>query len=289
MNSPFVKISEDTWQTLQYDAGVLLSEYDITDPLAEPDSEDIIATTTGGFNLKHTVNYKDLAEDIDNVPNGMKEFMAVDNYEITLDFTSIKFNKDNLEWSLGAADTVEMSGGVQKIVPRNNLKQSDFKTIWLVLPLMQGGALAVKLGNVLSSSGLNIQTSKNEKGTNSITLSVHPSVYAQNTVPVEYYLIPAPELDELTVTSSAGTTAGKSVIGISGYTLGTNESFKYKLGTAVEDIEYGDIIGVDYSEIDDEDEIAATTGQKITVVAVDADGYALAAGNATITAAAAGA
>lgn len=285
-NSPFVKISEDAWQTLQYDAGVLLSNYDITNPLEEPESEDIIATTSGGFNLKHTVNYKNLAGDIDNVPNGMKEFMAVDNYEVTLDFTSIKFNRENLEWSLGAADSVEMSGGIQKITPRNNLKQRDFKTLWLVLPLMQGGALAVKLSNVLSSAGLNIQTSKNEKGTNSITLTVHPSVYAQNVVPVEYYLIPAPELDELTVTSSAGATAGTSAIEISGYTLGTNENFKYKLGTAAEDIEYGDIIGVDYTEIDDGDEITATSGQKITVVAVDADGYALAAGNATITAAA---
>ena len=52
----------------------------------------------------------------------------------------------------------------------------------------------------------------------------------------------------------------------------------------MEAVEYGDIIGVDYTTITSGTSIDASTTetQKITVVAVDADGYAIGAGSATV-------
>jgi hypothetical protein len=42
----------------------------------------------------------------------------------------------------------------------------------------------------LSTGGLNIQTTKNGKGTNAITLTGHVSIDAQDTMPMEIYDIP---------------------------------------------------------------------------------------------------
>ena len=282
--NPFKKISANAWNDFQIDAGVVVDDYDLNNPLDVPDDENIIFTTSGGFNLQHKNTFKDQAEDVDNVPNGMLEFKTIESTEITLDFTALTFNPACVRWGLGAADNVAMSGGVTKIVPRNNLKSRDFKTIYCIFPLMKGGALVAKLNNVLSENGFNIQSDKTNKGKSSLSLKVHSSIYSQNTVPVEYYHIPAPELTALTVTSAAGSTTGKSAITISGYTPGSGESFKYKLDTAVDDVEYGDIIGADYATITSGTSIDASTTetQKITVVAVDSDGYAIAEGHATV-------
>lgn len=282
--NPFKKISANAWNDFQIDAGVVVDEYDLSNPYDEPDDDNIIFTTSGGFHLQHKNNYKDQAEDVDNVPNGMKEFMTIESTDITLDFTALTFNPACVSWGLGAADSIAMSNGITKIVPRNNLKSRDFKTIYCIYPLMKGGALVAKLSNVLSENGFDIQSDKTNKGKSSLSLKVHPSIYSQNTVPVEYYHIPAPELTELTVSSAAGSTTGKSAITISGYTPGSGESFKYKLGTAAEDVEYGDIIGADYTTITSGTSIDASTTvtQKITVVAVDANGYAIGAGNTTV-------
>ena len=48
--------------------------------------------TTGGVNIVCKPNYSDLGEDVDNVPNNMKEFKHLDGWECAMAFTSIKFN-----------------------------------------------------------------------------------------------------------------------------------------------------------------------------------------------------
>ena len=181
----FTRISEDAFDALQLDAGVLLSEFDPDDP-AEPESEDIIATTTGGINPVCAAEYTDLGEDVDNVPNNMLEFKKLSGWTCTMSFTSIKFNADNTKWALGAAD--EDSGtGYTKITPRRNLKEEDFSDVWWVGDKANGGAFAVKLINALSTDGLSIQTTKDGKGTNSVTLTGHVSIYKQDEMPMEFY------------------------------------------------------------------------------------------------------
>lgn len=188
-------ISVDAFDALQLDAGVLLTNFDITNPYVTPASEDILATTTGGINPTCTPTYSDLAEDVDNVPNGMKEFKHLDGWDAKMAFTSIKFNAANTKWALGAADTELLENGVTKIVPRKDLKQTDFQDLWWVGDKANGGAYAIKLLNALSTGGLNIQSSKNGKGTNQVEVTGHPSINAQNVMPMEIYDIPAPETE----------------------------------------------------------------------------------------------
>lgn len=94
-----------------------------------------------------------------------------------------------------------------------------------------------------------------------------------------------PTLGSVTVTSAAGTAGGDTNITLAGYSLGTGEKFVYK--TAKDNaptVKYGQKLGSTWTEIDSGDDITPTaTHDKITVAAVDANGRAQAAGNATIT------
>lgn len=187
----FTVVSEDAFDELQLDAGVLLSSFDVSTPYTEPSSDDIIATTTGGINPVCAPTYDDLAEDVDNVPNNMMEFMKLTGWDCSMSFSSIKFNAENIRWSLGAADT-ENGTGYTKIVPRRDLELTDFADIWWVGDKANGGAVAIKLINALSTGGLNVQTTKNGKGTNAITLTGHVSLNDQTTMPMEFYDIDPP-------------------------------------------------------------------------------------------------
>lgn len=74
-----------------------------------------------------------------------------------------------------------------KITPRRDLSQSDFSTIWWVGDRADGGMVAVKLMNALSTGGFTLQTSKNGKGQISIEITGHVSMNAQSVVPMEFY------------------------------------------------------------------------------------------------------
>lgn len=181
----FTVISSDAFDEIQLDAGVLLDKFDPSNPTV-PESENIIATTTGGIQITCKPTYSDLAEDVDNAMNGLKEYMHLDSWETSIGFTSLKFNSANTKWALGSAD-IEEKTGYKVVKPRRNLSQGDFKDIWWVGDKANGGAYAVKLMNAISSDGLSIQTSKNGKGQSTQTISGHPSVTAPNTVPMEFY------------------------------------------------------------------------------------------------------
>ena len=188
----YTKVSEDAFDTLQLDAGVLLSSFDPANPYTAPDDDNIIATTTGGINPTCTPTYSDFGEDVDNVPNNMMEFKHLDGWDCAMAFTSIKFNATNVAWALGASEstTVEAgqnTAGYTKIVPRRNVQLTDYKDLWWVGDKANGGAFAVKLLNALSTGGLNIQSSKNGKGTNQMTITGHVSIAHQDTMPMEFY------------------------------------------------------------------------------------------------------
>lgn len=181
----FTKIADDAFEALQLEAGVLLNTFDPANPVA-PQSEHIVATTTGGVNPVCQAEYQDFAEDVDNAPNNVMEFKQLTGWLCSLSFSTIKFNAQNTVFALGAAD-VEDGTGFKKITPRRDLNLSDFKDIWWVGDKANGGAFAIRLMNALSTEGLSIQTSKNGKGTNDVTLTGHVSLAAQDKMPMEFY------------------------------------------------------------------------------------------------------
>lgn len=189
----FTVIATDAFDALQVDAGVILTDFDPADPYVTPTNATILATTTGGVNPTCVPTYSDYGEDVDNVPNNMMEFKHLDGWEAKMAFTSIKFNATNTKWALGAADSELLSNGVTKVKPRKNVALSDFKDLWWVGDKANGGAYAIKLLNALSTGGLSIQSTKNGKGTNTIEVTGHVSIDAQDVMPMEIYDIPPEE------------------------------------------------------------------------------------------------
>lgn len=201
----FTKVAQDAFDSLQLDAGVILTNFDLANP-QEPASEDILAVTTGGINIVCASTFSDFGEDVDNVPNNMMEFKHLDGWDCTMSFSDLKFNANNTKFALGAAD-ITTGTGFKKIVPRRNVKLSDFADLWWVGDKANGGAYAVCLLNALSTGGVSIQTSKNGKGTNAATLMGHVSIEDQDAMPMEFYEID-PDTGTGTVTYTAVTPAG---------------------------------------------------------------------------------
>ena len=180
----FTAISQDAFDELQMDAGMLLKNFNPAQPAA-PADEDIITATTGGITVECTPTYSDFGEDIDNVPNNMKELKHLDGWDCKISTTALGTTPEAIKLSLGAADI--NGSDSTKIVPRRDLKTSDFQDLWWVGDKMDGGFVAVKLMNALSTGGFSLKTTKNGKGNLTLELTGHVSINAQTTMPMEFY------------------------------------------------------------------------------------------------------
>ena len=97
-------------------------------------------------------------------------------------------------------------------------------------------------------------------------------------------------LTALTVTSEEGTGSGKTDVSFTGYTPASGERTVYRIAAAAVPVAFGEELSIGSSSGQwtaatfPLDELAATSGQKITVAVVDSTNAAIAAGNATIVA-----
>lgn len=190
------KIPQNAFEGLQIDAGVLLNAFSPDNPEI-PDSA-IICATTGGINVVCEPTYSDFGEDVDNVPNNMMEFKHLDGWDCTMSTTSLGTSAELIRYSLGAADVTAQTG---KITPRRDLQQTDFADIWWVGDRADGGLVAVRLINGLSTGGFNLQTTKNGKGQISIELTGHVSIQEQDVMPMEFYSLDPEDVVEFTYTA----------------------------------------------------------------------------------------
>ena len=179
----FTVIPENTFNALQLDAGVLLKRFNPALPTIE--DADIICATTGGINPVCKPTFSDFGEDVDNVPNNMMEFKHLDGWECSIATTSLGTSPELIKMALGCADID--SQDTSKIVPRMDLKQTDFASIWWVGDRADGGFVAIQLKNALATEGFSLQTTKNGKGQIAITIMGHVSIQNQKEVPMVFY------------------------------------------------------------------------------------------------------
>ena len=183
----YTKIPETTFQNLQLNAGVLLSDFD--PETAEVADEDIIGATTGGVNFTATPTFSDYGEDIDNCPKNMMELKKLDSWDINMSGTYVTVDVNAVKSLVAAAD---VSGN--KITPRNDVLLSDFTDAWWVGDYSDqngetnGGYVAIHMMNTLSTGGFAIQSRDNGKGNFAFTYTAHYSMSAQETVPFEVYV-----------------------------------------------------------------------------------------------------
>lgn len=183
MGMRFTKIPTETFNELQVEAGILLTDFDPA--TGSFDDEDILSATTGGIQVSITPSFSDFGEDVDNCPNNTMELKRIDDIEVSVSTTAINISESNIKYMLGAADTDAQTGA---ITVRKTLATADFKTIWYVGDMANGGFVAIKIYNALSTGGFSLKTNKKSKGNVAITLTGHFSIQNVDEVPVEIYL-----------------------------------------------------------------------------------------------------
>lgn len=172
----------DIFDYIAKNAGVLLKEFDITKK--EIVRTNIIGATSGGINFVDTPEFTDYGDDIDNCPKNMLELKEISGRTIEVSGTFVSANPEEIKNMIGAADYEN-----NVIIPRNILKKTDFKKLWFVTDYGDGGLIAVELDNVLSTSGLSIQTANEGKAQFSFTYTAHFSMDDPENIPYKIHII----------------------------------------------------------------------------------------------------
>lgn len=186
----FTRIPETAFQTLQLNAGILLSNF--TPGTGTVEETDILGATSGGVNFTATPTYSDFGEDIDNCPVNVLELKKLDSWEVTMSGTFITVDTALAKTLIGAADIG--TGDKTKVTPRNDVLETDFSDIWWVGDYSDkngnanGGYVAIHMLNGLSTGGFQLQSGNRAKGQFSFEFTGHYSIDAQDTVPFEVYV-----------------------------------------------------------------------------------------------------
>lgn len=181
----FTAVSAEEFKNLQFGAGVLLKSFDPASPVVEDSA--IICLTTGGISVTCTPKRVNDGADIDNVDDDVLEFERLTGWDCGLGFTSLSISPSALKLALGAADITD-EDTVTKIMPRTELKDTDFEDAWWVGDMKTGGMAAAKLANAFSTGGLALKTTKDGKGNLAVTLKGFRTLKDPNKVPMEFYV-----------------------------------------------------------------------------------------------------
>lgn len=185
MSKKFAQLPEDMQEALATGAGIVLKEFDPSNPGEDSAIRaNILFATTGGVNPVCVATITDFGEDIDNCPKNTKELAQIESWECSMSGTAITVNASVLASLLAAAD---VSDGA--IAPRMKLKPEDFKTLWYVCPYgTQGGFIAIELMNALSTGGLSLQSGDKAKGQWAFSYTGYTSIDNPDEVPMKFYL-----------------------------------------------------------------------------------------------------
>lgn len=183
----FTQVRADAFESIQINAGVLLSAFD---PSAGTFSkQNIIGTTTGGVSFNSNLETVDFGEDVDNVPSNTWQLKKVTQFSPTVSGTFVTVDS-TLGKRLVTAATV--SNG--HIIPKNLLEESDFEDIWLVGDYSDkngaanGGFVAIHIKHAFSTGGFQWQTTKNGKGQFAFEFTGHYDMDDVDDPPFEIYI-----------------------------------------------------------------------------------------------------
>lgn len=186
----FTQLPTDTFQNLQINAGVLASAF--TPATGTLDSSALLGATSGGLSFTATPTYKDFGEDIDNCPKNTKELKQLVSVEAKASGTFTAITTAVAKQLMAAADIDATV--TSKVVPRVDLAQSDFADIWIIGDYSDkngptnGGFVAIRLIDALSTGGFSLQTADKDKGKFKFEFTAHASMSAQTVVPYEVYV-----------------------------------------------------------------------------------------------------
>lgn len=186
----FTRIPSDTFERLQMNSGVLCKSF--VPETGKVEDADIIGATTGGITFTATPTYVDFGDDIDNCPKNSKELKRLNDYEIKASGTMLTMDTASAKRLMAAADIDADDSTL--VIPRRDLLPADFSDIWIVGDYSDkngesnGGYIAVKLINALSTGGFQMKTADRSKGQFAFEFTAHYTLEDQSKVPYELYI-----------------------------------------------------------------------------------------------------
>ena len=186
----FTQIPANTFQKLQINAGIICTDFTPATGVIGESGQ--IGATTNGINFSAIQNFTDFGDDVDNCPKNTKELKRLDDVEVKVSGTFVTIDTAVAKMLMAAADIGESD--TTKITPRRDLAQSDFSDIWIVGDYSDkngennGGYIAIKLLNALSTGGFQLKTADRAKGQMAFEFTAHYSIAAQTVVPYEVYI-----------------------------------------------------------------------------------------------------
>lgn len=183
----FTQVAADAFAKLQLNAGVLLTEFDPTSPTL--DKSKIFAATSGGVSFATNPEYVDFGEDIDNVPPNTKQLKVLQSVNPVMSGTLKTADTAVAKALMAAADVTG-----NKIVPRGQLTDEDFFDLWWVGDYSDkngntnGGFMAIKLTNALSTGGFQLQSNDDGKGDFEFEFTGHYDLTDIDVLPYEVYI-----------------------------------------------------------------------------------------------------
>ena len=279
----YSKIPTNTMQAIQVNAGIVTDSFT---PSTGAIGNIIAAISDGGVDFNPNPSFMDLGEGIAHIPPNTKELKQIDHFEPHLTGTFKTFDADTIrELQAGSAIAGE------HITPGNELTADDFGDVWLIGDYSDkhagatAGYIAIHLKNAMNVLGFRLKTNNKGKGDVAFDYLGHYSLSDIDDVPFDFYVRQGSgSLAALTVASTAGTAVGDSNIAVSGYSLGTGESYVYATAkTTAPTVTYGQKVK-NWTALTSGSDITPAAGHtKITVAVKNADNEAIASGTATIT------
>lgn len=254
----FTKIPTTTFQQLQINAGVLLSEFNVSSP-AVVDAK-ILGATSGGVNFTATPSFIDFGDDVDNCPKNTKQLKKLENWDIKMTGTFVTVSAGLAKRLAAVADLDS-----EKITPRSDIASGDFADLWFVGDysdkngVNNGGYVAIHMMNTLSTGGFQLQTADKEKGKFAFEFTAHYSNDAQDIVPFEIYVHVG--------TDSNGIALNKANLELA---VGANETLVASVYPAASSVTWNS---------NDTDKATVNSAGKVTAVAA---GYAVITASITI-------
>ena len=179
------KITADAAEKMQMNAGLLLTSFDVTNPV-EPEDEDILCDTTGDYSIRCVPQTQDFFEDVNNAYTNMMEGKQITGWDCGLTITALSFTSDTLKAALGAAD-VGADGGIN---PRMSYATADFKSLyWIGDMFDEDKLLCVVMDHTVSTGGISLTARNKGKGGLALELTPHGSLQNPEKVPMAFYLL----------------------------------------------------------------------------------------------------
>lgn len=282
----YTQVPANTFDTLQMNAGIVTDDFTPATGVIG----NILGATSGGLTFNSNPEYEDFGEDIDNVPANTWQLKRVKRYDpaINGNFVSVTAALAKMLSGAGAFAT----GDDTHFVPTHKLVAADFIDVWVIgdySAVNEGattaGYVAIHIMNGLNVAGFQWSTTKDGKGQFAFDFHGHYDMTNIDQVPYEIYVKGGTgTLTSLTVASVAGTAAGDTKITVSGYTLGSGESYVYRTAAdTAPSVAWGDNVSAWTALTNGGDITPASGHDKITVAVKASNGRAVASGNATIT------